>query len=219
MARPLPDQPNLNHLKNQAKRLLASHRARDPSACAVLRHHARLSSMTDGDILGSPVTLMQAQHALALSYGFSDWVALRDHVEAIPQPGALSLDCLNKSLSRMFRSGRLTALPKRGRDRRALLGLAAASLEDRASSEAEINAQLERFLGPIADPRGLDHLQVRRALIEHGLLHRTFGGATYWPDRPALVRLLGEAPRLPDPAEVLDALEADRLERKRRYGR
>ena len=61
MSRDLPDHPNLDHLKKQAKALLRT-----------LREHDANASLTD------------AQHALAREYGFASWPKLKAHVEALP---------------------------------------------------------------------------------------------------------------------------------------
>ena len=60
MARELPDTPNLEHLKKQARRLLDDRRLHDPAA-----------------------QLSDALHALAREYGFVTWPALKAHVEAV----------------------------------------------------------------------------------------------------------------------------------------
>lgn len=58
MSRRLPEKPNLQHLKKQAKELL-------------------------GTMPGAK--LAQAQHALAKEYGFANWAALKVHVESLGQ--------------------------------------------------------------------------------------------------------------------------------------
>src|SRR5262245_11202776 len=60
MSRELPDRPNLEHLKKQAKALLRELQERQPEA-----------------------QLADAQHAIAREYGFSSWPALYAHVERI----------------------------------------------------------------------------------------------------------------------------------------
>lgn len=81
MSRTLPDQPNVEQLKNQAKDLLRSHSSGDPSACGTLRHLNRFSTSSDTDILSSTVKLHEAQFALAMDYGFPSWNALVHNVE------------------------------------------------------------------------------------------------------------------------------------------
>jgi hypothetical protein len=66
MSRDLPPNPNLEHLKKQAKALLEKLRQRN----------------TD-------VTLVDAQHALAREYGFPSWPKLKAHVESPIPPTSL----------------------------------------------------------------------------------------------------------------------------------
>jgi hypothetical protein len=60
--RPLPDRPNLRHLKDQAKDLLKAGQA---------------DSLTD------------AQHKIARTYGFASWPKLKAHVETLEEIGQL----------------------------------------------------------------------------------------------------------------------------------
>ncbi len=59
MSRDLPARPNLDHLRKQAKELLQKMKLQDPDA-----------------------QLADAQHALALEYGFASWPRLKAHVES-----------------------------------------------------------------------------------------------------------------------------------------
>jgi hypothetical protein len=61
MSRDLPPNPNLEHLKKQAKALLDKLRQGNPDA-----------------------TLVDAQHTLAREYAFPSWPKLKAHVEALP---------------------------------------------------------------------------------------------------------------------------------------
>jgi hypothetical protein len=71
MSRPLPDRPNLEHLKKQAKRRLEGMCRSDPTA-----------------------TLADALHATAREYGFATWPKLKAHVLAVlaevPRAAAVS---------------------------------------------------------------------------------------------------------------------------------
>jgi hypothetical protein len=60
MSRELPERPNLDHLRKQAKVLLRELRARNPQA-----------------------KLSTAQHALAREYGFASWRDLKSHVQEL----------------------------------------------------------------------------------------------------------------------------------------
>lgn len=59
-AQPLPDRPNLEHLKKQAKALHRRLQEQDPTC-----------------------TLADAQHALAREYGVASWPKLKAHVESL----------------------------------------------------------------------------------------------------------------------------------------
>jgi len=82
MSLSLPDRPNIQQLKKQAKDLLKAHKKGDTSVCEVLSRMHRFSESTEQEILGSSVSLQETQYALALAYGFEDWNALKAHVES-----------------------------------------------------------------------------------------------------------------------------------------
>ena len=69
MSRDLPQRPNLDHLRKQARTVLRS-----------MREHR------------ADVTLADAQHAVAREYGFASWPKLKAHVEALPQGAGAGRD-------------------------------------------------------------------------------------------------------------------------------
>jgi ankyrin repeat protein len=85
---PLPERPNLAHLKHQAKDLLKDHRSADADALARIRRSLpRCQNGTLDDIAKSPFQLSDALFVIAREYGFSDWPALKRHLatgEEIP---------------------------------------------------------------------------------------------------------------------------------------
>jgi len=81
MSSTLPLQPNLEHLKRQAKDLLKAHQRGDTAVCATMRQLRHLTHAADAEILATPLTLRQAQHALAKAYGFANWADLKAAVE------------------------------------------------------------------------------------------------------------------------------------------
>jgi len=86
MSRRLPDRPDLDHLRKEAKALLRAHREGDPSARQTLRHIARLANLPDSELSTAAVSLQEAQHALARDYGFKHWPALKDEVASRAAP-------------------------------------------------------------------------------------------------------------------------------------
>jgi ankyrin repeat protein len=77
-ARPLPNDPSLEHLRKEAKRLQKAARAGDPDALRrVKEFHPRATGA------GARWTLADAQLVTARSYGFANWTALKEHFAAI----------------------------------------------------------------------------------------------------------------------------------------
>jgi hypothetical protein len=91
MTKSLPQQASLTSLKYQAKQVLKQHRANNPDACPTLRLLIRFSGKPDTEIFTEQVKLTDAQHALALDYGFVSWNHLREHVDSITDPAELTL--------------------------------------------------------------------------------------------------------------------------------
>jgi ankyrin repeat protein len=72
-SRKLPERPNLEHLKKQAKRLLAAYRDGDAEA-------AREVSEFERNPDPASFTLVDAQRVLARSYGFASWKKLKEYL-------------------------------------------------------------------------------------------------------------------------------------------
>jgi hypothetical protein len=90
--KPLPSNPNLEHLRHQAKDLLVSHAARDAAAAQRIREfHPRYSGATDDAIFAAPLLLSDAQLAIARERGFPSWATLKAHIERPTQANRLDL--------------------------------------------------------------------------------------------------------------------------------
>ena len=80
--RPLPSNPNLDHLKYQAKDLLKGHASRNPGVAQRIREfHPRFRNATDAEIFGATLSLSDAQLAIARESGFPSWPRLKAHIE------------------------------------------------------------------------------------------------------------------------------------------
>jgi ankyrin repeat protein len=94
--RPLPNDPSLEHLRKEAKRLAHGVRAGDAAAIAQAREfHPRAAEAI------AQFSLTDAQIAIARQYGFASWPKLKAHLTAVerfawhtppPQSGAAPLD-------------------------------------------------------------------------------------------------------------------------------
>ena len=80
--RRIPSNPNLDHLKYQARDLLKEHAARTQAAAQRIREfHPRFANATDPQIFGAQFRLSDAQLAIAREYGFPSWARLKRHIE------------------------------------------------------------------------------------------------------------------------------------------
>jgi len=80
--RRLPSNPNLDHLKYQAKDLLKEHSAHSPGVAQRIREfHPRFGQATDAEIFGAHLSLSDAQLAIAREHGFPSWARLKAHIE------------------------------------------------------------------------------------------------------------------------------------------
>lgn len=84
MAERLPSRPNLEHLRRQAKSLLAAVAAGEATALQTLREHLPAAAgMSDAAIRRAAFRLADAQSAIARQSGFAGWPALSRHVETL----------------------------------------------------------------------------------------------------------------------------------------
>ena len=120
----------------------------------------------------------------------------------------------HRALKRLLANGRLTAVPKRPADQKLFVALAASQIDARRSClESEVNERLRIWLETISEPFGIDHVTLRRMLVDSGLLTRTSSGSTYQINVARLGEI--EAVRGIDPADVLAQIQNERLLRKR----
>src|SRR5467141_1064833 len=90
--KPLPANPNLDHLKYQAKDLLREHALRSQGVAQRIREfHPRFTRATDADIFDAQLKLNDAQLTISREYGFPSWVRLKRHIEKPTLPDQLNL--------------------------------------------------------------------------------------------------------------------------------
>ncbi len=106
MSKSLPELPSLEHLRKQAKDLLASYRSLDPEAVA---RFASLPGRT------TRAALRDAQSVIAREYGFHSWAKLVAYVEDVRAKSGITEQIANEFISAavhgmLGRAGRLLAL-------------------------------------------------------------------------------------------------------------
>lgn len=118
----------------------------------------------------------------------------------------------HQALKRLLVNGPLTGLPSRKTDLDMLLALAASRFEPhRIYRESEVNDLLRTWLETFCAPFGIDHVSLRRCMVDAQILKRDKSGSAYRIDR----KKAGEA-MVVDPAQVLAEIRSEREARKRR---
>jgi Ankyrin repeats (3 copies) len=79
--RTLPDHPDINQLKRQAKELLLAARSADPAALERMRTVPEFARRSADEPARAAFALHDAQSAIAREYGYPSWNALSQHVE------------------------------------------------------------------------------------------------------------------------------------------
>lgn len=80
--KPLPANPNLDHLKHQAKDLIRDRAGHDSQAAQRIREfHPRFKKASDGEIFAGEFALGDAQLTIARERGFPSWARLKRHIE------------------------------------------------------------------------------------------------------------------------------------------
>jgi uncharacterized protein (TIGR03067 family) len=80
----LPARPNLEHLRSQAKTLLARMREGDASAARVFsKHHPEAKGLSAAQVRDAGFRLADAQSAVARKSGFAGWPGLARYVERL----------------------------------------------------------------------------------------------------------------------------------------
>ena len=77
----LPERPNIEQLKKQAKSLLHAAQVKDPAALARFQALPAFAKKSVDELVALSPALHDAQSAIAREHGFLSWNALREHVE------------------------------------------------------------------------------------------------------------------------------------------
>lgn len=80
MTSKLPDRADLEFLRKQVRLLLRAARSGANESLARMRTVPRLSGLDEDDLIAQ-ARLVDAQHAIAVSYGFPSWPRLKAHIE------------------------------------------------------------------------------------------------------------------------------------------
>lgn len=196
----LPERPDLEHLRKQAKTLLARYKNGDRAALARFRESLpAAASRDDAAIIALDLRLHDAQSCLAREYGFSSWAELRRAVQT-PKPALDGASSAINGWLRLVYAGDISGGMHRAKPE------AAARLLD-------------------ADPSLLgDDPHLACAIGDLDLIRRAIGQDRRWIDRPggplalpplvavthsSLIRLDGFRDRLHEAARIMLESGAD----------
>ncbi len=133
-------------------------------------------------------------------------------VQATPQQ-------VEKLFRRLLKPGEMQRLPKSKKDRDVFLALAASVLDSqRHYSETELNEHLTEWLSEFASPYGVDHVTVRRYLVDGFYIHRDAPGSWYKPNQTVINKVIEPEARSIQPKEILTEIITDKERRKRNAG-
>ena len=131
---------------------------------------------------------------------------------AIPKDEAL------KALKRMLANGPLTDLPKSRPDQELLFALAAAHFEaGRTYAEKGVNEVLQEWLAGASVAFGIDHVTMRRSLVDWQFLVRDKAGAGYQVAPARINDAIEDDVRGLEPGTVIAEVQRQRAERKREH--
>jgi hypothetical protein len=100
----------------------------------------------------------------------------------------ITLDEFVERLCRLAADGAHRSFPRNQRDREILMQSVVMQLDSaRTYSEPEINAQLRAWSSEVAPSIDIDHVTLRRLLVDYHRLERTFDGSKYRVGFPASV--------------------------------
>ena len=84
MTKKLVSRPNLDHLRQQAKELLADLKSGNSAAISTIRENLPTATdMLDAEVLNAKFRLADAQYAIARKTGFGSWPKLAAHIETL----------------------------------------------------------------------------------------------------------------------------------------
>lgn len=125
-------------------------------------------------------------------------------------------DEVERILTRLLCAGWLDQLPRKLSDKEVLMALAASSLKTKQQySEKEVNAHLLQWLEGFTYPSCIDHVTVRRYLVDLRFIKRNPSGSLYWTNEVAIASILEPGARNIHPRDILLQIQHQREQRKR----
>lgn len=123
------------------------------------------------------------------------------------------------SISKTFASGSSFDYPRKPQDRVVFLGALSIALAKQESyNEVQLNEAIENWLRGFGSGTTLDHVTLRRYLVDAGYLRRDEAGLRYSVDVAALAGEFEESVLALDAHEIVRQARLDREARKQTHG-
>lgn len=117
---------------------------------------------------------------------------------------------------RLLKGGALRRLPKSHADLQIVIGLAASALDpQRTYTEAEVNEWLKEWMAGFTRPSALDHVTIRRYLVDYRFLLRDPAGASYRTNQTMINTVIEPAARSVQPLVLFEEIQQDQAQRRR----
>ena len=127
----------------------------------------------------------------------------------------LTYDEVKGVFRRIFNGGEMRRLPKSHKDTEAVLVLAASSLDPRETySEHELNIALSEWMAGFVDPATMDHVTLRRCMVDIFMLLRDPHGRSYRTNQTVINQVIEPEARAVQPLLVMNEVAAERAKRK-----
>ena len=118
-------------------------------------------------------------------------------------------------LRRLFKGGVIARIPRDRRDAKIFLALAASSFDPRVVySETAVNEHLLEWMEDITSPASMDHVTVRRYLVDFYLLLRDASGSSYKANQTVIGKIIEPEARSIHPRYILETVQREKEQRK-----
>lgn len=126
---------------------------------------------------------------------------------------------VEKLLRRLVNGGPIRRLPKSRKDTDVFLALAASGLDPReVYAETDINEALIEWMEEFTCPINLDHVTIRRYLVDHRFVQRKEKGTNYRANQTMINAVIEPEARSVEPQLIYRAVQEERRQRKRAAG-
>ena len=123
---------------------------------------------------------------------------------------------VEKVFRRLLKGGAMRRMPRNRSDLQVFLALAASALDPQFDyDEQKLNEHLMEWMSGFTDPVVMDHVSIRRYLVDYHYLHRDVPGTTYKTNQPMINTVIKPRARSVQPLVLLEEIRRDQAHRRR----